>query len=40
MRAGAKHCGKVILTGNTYLLEPGELSLMVGKTLEELTFLN
>lgn len=40
MRAGAKHSIKVILTGKTYLLEPGELSLMVRKSLEELTFLN
>lgn len=40
MRAVAKQRVKVIKTGKTYLLELGEPSLMVKKSLEELTFLN
>lgn len=40
MRAVAKQHAKGIKTGKTYLLELGEPSLMVKKSLEELTFLN
>lgn len=40
MRAVAKQHVKGIKPGKTYLLELGEPSLMVKKSLEELTFLN
>lgn len=40
MRAVAKQRVQVIKRGKTYLLELGEPSLMVKKSLEELTFLN